>query len=288
MIKDTAYSLEVHLQQIDEKLTRLCSPGVDPPDASIDLRDEKAVTQQCLRVCEEASTYIETLATRESSWLQHASRTGVEDDAGEGLEARLLTRQALESSRATFLGVINCLGQRLQSVVANQGDDNQKERLRLQEDINVSKQCLHMCKVASEMSHEKVHRVGEALAEDNSDQVVVTTLADLFEVQKAVSRGHSAQLVATLTPENFETVVQRRYSSRFAALPDRSVHSHTESATSPVVSNPQRSERSTSLEIGKDARPLGPEPRRDRPNPNEMRKRFGNGENEQKAAPRTQ
>lgn len=190
MIKDTAYNLEVHLQQIDDKLTRYYGHDVNVSGTSIDLRDERAVTQQCLRVCEDASNYIETLTARESSLLQAVSRADVEDDTKEDFEARVLTRQALDSSRATLLGVVNSLGERLQSVVMNKGGDNERERMRLQEDIDVSKQCLHMCKVASEMSHQKIHRVGEALAEDNSDQVVVTTLADLFLRGRVVCRHY--------------------------------------------------------------------------------------------------
>lgn len=271
MIRDTAYNLEVHLQQIDEKLTLYHRQDADAPHTNTDLRDERAVTQQCLRVCQDASSYIETLASRESTLLQSASHTSGDGD-GKDVEARALTRQAFDASQATLLSVINCLGERLRSVVLSDTDDNASERSRLQEDLNVSKQCLQVCKVASEISHEKIHRVGEALAEDNSDQVVVTTLADLFDVKKAVSRGHSAQLVATLTPENFDTVVERRYGSRFAALPNHASHFDANSATSPTFARTPQSRQPAPPVAGKDD--TGPEARRDRPSPNEMKKRF--------------
>ena len=286
LIKDTAYNLEVHLQQIDEKLTRYNSQDTNASDTSIDLRDEKVVTEQCLRVCKDASSYIESLAIRESTLLQDTSQTNAGDDTwGGDFEAQVLMRQAFNTSQASFLRVINGLGERLQSVVLNEGAGNENERLRLQEDLKMSKQCLHVCKVASEISHQKIHRVGEAIVEEDSDQVVVTTLADLFDVKKALSRGRSAQLVATLTPANFEYVVEKRYNSRFGAVPDRSVHSQTGSTTSPIVSNSQTNKQFIPSGIGEDVQSFGPEARREKSNPNETRKRSGDGGNGRKATP---
>lgn len=273
MIKDTAYNLEVHLQQIDEKLTQYNSQDNDTSDASIDLQDERAVTQQCLRICKDASSYIESLTTRESILLQDASRTDAGRSTGEDFEAQLLLRRAFSTSQDTFLRVIECLGERLQSVVMDKSVGDEDERSRLQEDLNMSKQCLQVCKVASEISHQKIHRIGEAIAEDNSDQVVVTTLADLFDVKIAQSKGHSAQLVATLTPANFDHVVEKRYNSRFGALPGHSVHSETGGANSTVVSNSQNTKQFVSPGVGKDVQSVGLEARRDKANPNEVRKR---------------
>lgn len=102
--------------------------------------------------------------------------------------------------------------------------------------------------------------------------MVVTTLAALFDVKKAVSRGHTAQLIATLTPENFETVVERCYSSRFAALPNHTSHFDANSATSPTSAKFPHSRQPTPPAAGKED--AGPEARRDRPSPNEMKKRF--------------
>lgn len=283
MIKDTAYNLEVHLRRIDEKLTGYNSQGDNALETSIDLQDERAVTQQCLRICKDASSYIESLTKRASTLLQNAPQTNAEDDSWGDLQAQMLTREAFNTSQSNFLKVISCLGERLQSMVTNEGAGNENERSRLQEDINISKQCLQVCKMAGEISSQKIHRIGEAVAEDDSDQVVVTTLADLFEVRKAVSKGRSAQLVATLTPENFDHVVEKRYSSRFGALPDSSVHSQIGSATSPISSHSQTSKQFLSPGLNKDSQSLGPTGRRDKPNSNEMKRRGGNGENVWKA-----
>lgn len=194
-------------------------------------------------------------------------------------------RQALDTSQASFLQVIKCLGERLQSLVMEANGGNENDRARLKEDVNSFKDCLQVCKMASEISHQKIHRVGEAVAEEDSDQVVVTTLADLFDVGKAISRSHSAQLVATLTPENFQYVVEKRYNSRFGALPDRSIHSHVDSTTSPIASSFEGSKQNTSFESGKDVQSSGPEGRREKPSPNEVRKRYGDATNGWRATP---
>jgi hypothetical protein len=45
----------------------------------------------------------------------------------------------------------------------------------------------------SNKSAKVVTRIGEVVADGDSDQVVVTTLADLFDIKKAISRDSSAQ-----------------------------------------------------------------------------------------------
>jgi hypothetical protein len=74
--------------------------------------------------------------------------------------------------------------------MASNGDpDDESEMLRLQEEINIQKQCLEVCKQASaQVSSQKIHIIGEVIADDDCDQVVVTTLADLFSVGKG--EGH--------------------------------------------------------------------------------------------------
>ncbi|KAI6609611.1 hypothetical protein MCOR14_012027, partial [Pyricularia oryzae] len=69
--------------------------------------------------------------------------------------------------------------------MSNEGPERDEQRLRVQEDIHASKQCLEICKQASkQVSRQKIHIVGEVVADDDTDQVVVTTLADLFDVGK--------------------------------------------------------------------------------------------------------
>lgn len=56
--------------------------------------------------------------------------------------------------------------------------------------------------MASEASSQKIYRVGEVIADGNSDQVVADTLADLFDVKEAISKDNSARLLVSTTGED--------------------------------------------------------------------------------------
>jgi Fungal N-terminal domain of STAND proteins len=277
MIKDTAYNLELHLRKIDEKMTQFTIENTNTSDISIDLKDEREVTKQCLRVCEDARSYIESLSNRESSLLQEATQNTVEDYVQNSFEAQLLTRQALDENRDSFAEIIGHLRKRLETLVQNNDPGNDNERLRLQTDINISKQCLDVCKVASEVSRQKIYRIGEVIADGDSDQVVVTTLADLFDIKKALSKDNSAQLVGSMTDESLQHLTERRYSSRFGALAGDSDHTEAGATSSPSVFEAQKSKSSFPSQTGNDEQSPGPRTRQNKPSPNEMRKRVMGG-----------
>lgn len=223
------------------------------------------MTKQCLRICEDAKSYIESLTNRESSLLQEMPRNDAGDDTRNCFEAQLLARQALNENRDSLAEISDRLRERLVSQVLNGGPKSDEERLRLREDIDISKQCLEICKMASEASRQKTYRVGEVVANGDSDQVVVNTLADLFDVKKAQSTDSSAQLVGSMTDESLRNLTDKRYSSRFGALADNS--------SSSSVFDTERSKHAFPPQS--DDQSPGPKTRRDRPFPNEMRKRMG-------------
>jgi hypothetical protein len=274
MIQDTAYDLDIHLRRIDEKLARLTTQDDNASEVSINLEDEREVTKQCLRICQDAKSFIETLTQRESAVLQEAPRNITPDDVQDRFEAQLLTRQALDENRAGFTGIISRLQERLDSLVTNR-DQNDKERLALQEDIQISKQCLEVCNMASEVSRRKVYRIGEVVADGDSDQVVVTTLADLFDIKKALSKGNSAQLVGSMTEEALRNLTDKRYSSRFAAVATQSAEVATPSP--PSTLGTQNDMPPVGISEGGLPQSQRSGARRNRPSPNEMRKRAVTG-----------
>ena len=277
MIQDTAYDLEVYLQRIDEKLAQFTLESKSAKDLSVDLTDEKKVTQQCIRICEDAKSYITSLLNQESSLLQEGLNSDAKDDGQGRSESRLLTRQALDENRDNFEVIIGKLRDRLQSLLLRNDPNDATERSRLLDDINASRQCLEICKMAGEVSSRKVYRIGEVIADGDSDQVVVTTLADLFDVNKAVSKDHSAQLVGSMSEDTLQYLTKERYGSRFGAFnPVDAV-----STRSPPV-----------VETAKDGRAFpSPAPhdeqlprlarRQSRPSSNEVRKRSPRDETEQ-------
>ena len=274
MVQNTAYNLRVHLQRIDEKMERFTVENTNTSDLSIDLKDEREVTNQCLRICEDAKSYIESLTNRESPLLREAPQNATEDDMQNYFDAQLLTRRALDVNGNTFAEIIGRLRERLECLVLNEGPRNDSERVRLQEDINSSKQCLEVCKVAGEVARRKIYRIGEVIADGDSDQVVVTTLADLFDIKTAVSKGSSAQLVGSMTDDTLRNLTDKRYSSRFGALARDSDPPAAANTKPPSDLKPQRSSHTFSPQTDDDEQSPGPKTSRNRPSPNEMRKRV--------------
>jgi hypothetical protein len=183
-------------------------------------------------------------------------------------EAQVLTRQALDENRDSILNIIGLLRNRLESLLRENNPEGGKERSRLLDDINASKQCLELCKAASEASSQKVYRIGEVIADGDSDQVVANTLADLFDVKRAISKDRSAQLIGSMSGEELRFLAEKRYESRFGAFAPG-----TNPATSTPVVNTEEDTSSTPPLTG-----LAPhaQPRHtsERPSSNEIRKRI--------------
>lgn len=263
MIQDTVHDLNIHLQRVDDKLEDFSLSSSQT--SGINLADEKAVTQQCLRICEDSKQFLESI--RRSSVLEVHDAT--EDHHHDNFTAQLLTRQTLDENRDSFVNIISQLRSRLASIVSENSPENNKERSRLLDDINASKQCLEICKVASEVSSQKIYRVGEVIADEESDQVVANTLADMFDVKKAISKGRSAQLVGSMSGEDLRFLADKRYGSKFGAFapepnspnhPTRTVRTEQETEftsrqTNPVSNTP-------------------PKPKHEKPSSNEFRKRM--------------
>lgn len=273
LTKNTMYELKMLLQRIDEKTALSGIETAQSSDDSIDLQDERAVTEKCLRVCEDAKAFIESSIKKESSLLQEAPENKSEDVIQKAFEAQLETRQTMDESRDKFAEIIGRLQQRLQTLILDGDPDNSKERLRLQDDIKISKQCLEVCKVATEVSEQKIHIIEEAIADDYSDQLVVTTVADLFNVKKAVSTKHSAQLVGSLTPENFRDLTEKRYDSRYGAVVPDSSQAEAGATRSPPSSETRRRADNITPPTTSNERPQGLRTSGAKPSPNEMKKR---------------
>lgn len=272
MVKDTMYQLNLQLQRINDKMENWPSPSGDnniTTQPAIDLDDERQVTQQCLQICEDAKLYLESLTSRDSALLPQLP-LGSSAILQEKFEAQLLTRKALDDNQASFVNIITRLRERLETVLA---DGDSSERLRLQEDIQTSKQCLEVCKLASsEVTSQKIHIIGEVVADGDSDHVVVTTLADIFNVGKTTSKNRSALLVGSMSDDALVQLSRDRYNSRFGA-----VTSSTQLSTSPtVVESPGMSKASSST--GQRVPSKSRRAQQNPPSSNETRRRMTDGE----------
>ncbi|KAF4948985.1 hypothetical protein FGADI_9270 [Fusarium gaditjirri] len=272
-VQDTMYSLNVNLQRLDEKMELLVreSKTISTSNTGTDLRDERAVTEQCLRICQDARSYIDSLADREESLKDQPLSESVTDS--EGLfEAQLLLRRTLYESRDNIAQTIGRLQERLDSMATSGTPKSDLGYLQLEGDLKASKQCLELCKTASEqVANQKVYTVGEMIADGDSDQVVITTLADLFNVKKASSTNRSAQWIGSLSDDTARQVSKDRYSSRFGAVAAGGAGDGIN--TMPSTSNTREVNSSLARQPGKTGQPVTPEAVHRRPSPNEIRKR---------------
>lgn len=275
MVKDTMYQLSLQLQRINDKMENW--PRAGDADSSttkpaIDLDDERQVTEQCLQICEDAKLYLETLTCRDSSLLDQPA-LGSSAILQERFEAQLLTRQALNDNQASLVKIITRLRERLETVLT---DGDSSERLRLKEDIQTSRQCLEVCKLASsEVTSQKIHIIGEVVANGDSDHVVVTTLADLFNVGKTTSKNRSALLVGSMSDDALVQISHDRYNSRFGAM----ASSNPASQSRPVAVNPGNPGMSSVGSLtGHHARRKSQHSQQNPPSSNETRRRMVDGE----------
>lgn len=266
MIKDTSYGLQIHLQRIDEKLVRIIADDAVSSDTSVDLQDEKAVTKQCLQICDKARSYIESLQDEQPALTQNTGPATV-GIVQTQFEAQLLTNKTLNDNRNKIVETIGHLQERLDSMVSDKRPGRDHGRIQLQEDINASRQCLEVCnQAAQQVSHQKIHMVGEVVAEDDTDQVVVTTLADLFEVRKVWAKNRSAQLVGSMTDDTLQKMSTDRYNSRFGVQKDAVATSLAALEITDNHTQPRNQWRN-------DKQPTGREKDSEKPMPNQMKKR---------------
>jgi hypothetical protein len=282
MVKDTAYNLEIRLQRIDDKMAALSSYHSTPPeDSSIDLQDEKAVTIQCLRICERATSYIQLLQNEQST-LQTQALGQSAGDILRQFEAQLLTQKTLIENRDKLVETMGRLRERLDSVTFNRSDDCENDTLRLKEEIEFSKQCLEVCREATnQVSTQKIHIIGEVIADGDCDQVVVTALADLFHVGAVKAQGRSMQMVGSMPANTIREMSKDRYGSRFGSLDGKLAVAQLEAVAVPPTSLVTTKTESSAMQSDqvKEGVNLGSaEGIYTRPSSNEVRKRRADGE----------
>jgi len=278
MVKDTSYNLELRLQRIEEAIAAAAADSNTAAElgaeasASINLQDEREVTRQCLRICQDAQSYIESLQKEQSSELPTISP--LEGSVRSQFEAELRTSRMLNENRESVVQTISYLQRRLASVVMASNDREHSQVATLLEDINVAKQCLEVCKEASsQIQQRKIHVIGEVIADDDNDQVVITTLADLFDVKKVLAKNRTTQLVGSMSDQTAQKMSEGRYSSRFGKISDDPTHTTFArdgtkgSSSAPTIRPAQEgSKRSAAAEMGR------------KPSSNEVRKRAAGGE----------
>jgi hypothetical protein len=157
MVQDTVFNLEAHLRRINEKLSQFDNASIS--NSSVNLKDEREVTKQCLRICEDASYYIRSLTKQELPLIPKGPHNDTEDIGQTYFKAQTLTSQTLDESRDSFPIIIGKLRKHLESLILKNESIDQSELSHLVSDINTCWQSLEVCKVASEVSTQNINNV---------------------------------------------------------------------------------------------------------------------------------
>lgn len=78
-------------------------------------------------------------------------------------------------------------------------DENRSKKRKCQKDINITKQCLELCIIASEASRRKIYRIYRVTADGESDQAVINMVGGPWHIKLATPNGNSADLVGSMT-----------------------------------------------------------------------------------------
>ncbi|EJT70639.1 hypothetical protein GGTG_11662 [Gaeumannomyces tritici R3-111a-1] len=270
-IKDAVDNLEMRLQRIDERLARIDPDETSDVETSIMLHDERERTRQCLRVCEKARSYLDSLAQDQQIPPQQGEASSAGNIARDQFESELKMKRAINESRSMFTETLRQIQEDYNRLVSSDGPetDQQRTQLRLQEHIATSRQCLELCKEASnQVAFQKIHIIREVVADDDTDQVVVTTLADLFDVGKVLAKSRSSQLVGSMADETLKKLSTDRYRSRFGVA---------SSDHGPLNLKAQEGSKPAPHPIRNDGQPESAGSRHDKPTSNEVRKRAAEG-----------
>ncbi|KAH8678494.1 hypothetical protein BX600DRAFT_149713 [Xylariales sp. PMI_506] len=267
IIKDAVYDLEMHLRHIDEKLTGMAGgDGTSVSNTTIDLQNERDVTRQCLNICETAAAYIQSL--QDGNPVLQEMLPGSADTTQDKFAVQLETNQVMNDARDKFAEKIGRLQQRLDWLDSSDNPDRDRERVQLQQEIDVSRQCLEVCRQVSGQVTKKVHTIGEAVAEPDSDQAVITTLADVFDVKKAIAKARAMQVVGSMQGDEFDKFNELRYKSR-PVFPMQS-----EYTTASVSALDPRKVYTFPPNMGREERRApSSESRYEKPSPNQVKKR---------------
>lgn len=210
MIRETTADLQAHVQSMDDKLAAIANrPRSEPdPAAELDVKrmeEERQSAQQCLLVCESARSQIQ----------KHIQ--GLQDnmeplDAGPNQD-RLQTAVALSEARDRMVRMITDLQKRLVNLSAKslntevslRSNEFEQDQARLLKEIDTAKQCLEVCNMAADQaSKQRVHVFGDISAEDNSQQIIVSTVGDLLNAQNVKVGNWSAQWLGSMTDASLQ------------------------------------------------------------------------------------
>ncbi|KAL7922509.1 hypothetical protein ACQKWADRAFT_292648 [Trichoderma austrokoningii] len=212
MIREATADLQAHLQRIDDKLAAIAEQLRSQPDPNAELsvkrmEEERESAQQCIRICESARSHIQNL------------QDGMQPLDTEQNQDRRQTAVALSEARDRMVRMITDLQKRLVDLSAQSASTEvslrstevEQDRARLLGEIDIAKQCLEVCNMAADQaSKQRVHEFGDVSAEDNSHQIIVSTVGDLLNAKSVKVGNFSTQWLGSMTDASLQQLSSDR------------------------------------------------------------------------------
>ncbi|OTA03235.1 hypothetical protein A9Z42_0036780 [Trichoderma parareesei] len=221
-IQEATTDLKAHLKVIDQKLAITAQASRQGPDSAANevierLRRERQSAQQCLRICEDATSFLHTLP---NSQPEQDSPT---ETATTITDARDKVAHMLAELQKQLLALTE------RSLAINDTPDQPKQqqqqqyleegRLRLLQQIEMAEQCLEACNLAvAQASRQRVHVLDNVVAEDNSHQVIVFPPGDILHVKNIRAGKSSTQWLGCISDGSLQQLSADRAAS-FTSLP---------------------------------------------------------------------
>lgn len=227
LVQNAQSDLQEHLQELNEKLDALSARGTQT-DGNISserqrIEEEKESTTQCLRICEQASEYIDRLGPGLQAQQQRATSSGNppnqsptslfnSSSAMSKTLLMLMECKAKVASQSTALRIrLAELEEKLQtfSDEPNRGpaSAHDRERNQLLEERESITQCLTICDDASNQAQNaRTNVIEDVTSADDSSQVIVSTVGDLIRAKRVTTGSRSAQWFGQMSDETVQTL----------------------------------------------------------------------------------
>lgn len=220
MISNAVSDIHEHLTEIDERTKDLQISEKHGPSKQIillnEMKEEKESLQQCLEICSKVSSFI----TDAENSLRQAGSAGGEGDLGlhgTTLHAysRTKTKGILTDFQSRIANNASELKNRLRelddkiSILAQDKSDDQGENIKYIQDARDERaslvQCLGICADASKIADAaRTNELEDIVSDDNSRQIIVSTIGDLISARHIVTGSGSLQCIGQMSDETIQ------------------------------------------------------------------------------------
>lgn len=208
MIHSTTQDLEDHLEDINEKLSRLASnntPSSPAVTTDIDrIQNERDSTEVCLQICAKVQAHIDTMRLRPIPGSPPSQGMSCRDLG----HATVMTLSTLDHCKQMIADNVSELHRhqdenkrRLARETSEISLPTETDIQSLKKELDSTKECLAICNAASQRAVKGVHVLEDMSTGHDGQQLFVSTLGDLFNVKGASTGDRGIQFVGSVSEE---------------------------------------------------------------------------------------